>query len=584
MDLNLKKYQNDLMFLPLGGANEIGMNVNLYHLDGKWLMVDLGVGFASDVPGVSMLTANIDFIKNHRKNLLGLIITHIHEDHLGAVQYLWEELQVPVYASKLAANFLISKLAEFKLDKKVPINIIDAKSELNLGSFIVKFIGLTHSVPEMQALIIKTRHGNILHTGDWKFDDNPVVGNISQKDIIKNYGDKGEILAVICDSTNAINEGHSKSEGDLYQSLKNLITGRKGMVGVTTFASNIARIYTIAKIAREVGRKVVLAGYSLQRICDVGKKSGYFDEDFEFISDKQIKFFSKDEILVICTGCQGEQLAATRKIAADVHPTIRFTKNDLMIFSSKIIPGNEKKIFELFDLLAKRQIDVMTEKDHFVHVSGHPSQDELFEMYQLARPKIAIPVHGEFLHTKTHCEIAKKAGVEKVFQIENGLVVRIGDNLCEKIGFVPSGYKAVDGKQLLDLDGDVIRERRKLQETGIVIVSINLDNSFAIIETRIKTVGSYSLKDDEYCEDIVKKEISIIINGKSKELAKMFSGSDKKSIFSIDFLKKKKDRQKINRHKISNELEKSIRSKILKIFEDFMGKRPAVEVFVHFSN
>ena len=580
MDLNLKKHKDDLLFIALGGANEIGMNVNLYHLNGKWLMVDLGVGFASNIPGVDMMTADISFIKAHKKDLIGIILTHIHEDHLGAVQYLWEELNAPVYCSLLTANFLKSKLAEYKLDKVVPIHIIDPKIELRLNPFTIEFIGLTHSVPEMKALIIKTEKGNVLHTGDWKFDPEPVVGEISDKKRIKELGDNNEILAVICDSTNALSAGHSRSEGELYQSLKELIIGRTGYVGVSTFASNIARIYTIAKIAKEVGRKVVLAGYSLQRICEVGKRSGYFDGDFEFISDRQIKGYSKNEILIICTGCQGELLASARKIATDNHPTIRFNKNDLMIFSSKIIPGNEKKIFELFDALAKRQIDVMTEKDHFVHVSGHPSQDELREMYQLAQPKIAIPVHGEFLHTKAHSEIARDCGVEKVLQIENGLAVKISREECQKVGYVKSGYFAVDGKQLLDMQSDVLRERKKLQETGIVIVSMAIDASLKIInKPKINCIGSFDLKNDRETLQYLEREVTNIVNNKSRELIRD-SGSQKKQLFNIDFLKKKKS--KIDSKKIVNELEKSTRSRVIKIFEDIMGKRPVTEVYIHF--
>jgi ribonuclease J len=237
MDLNLKKHKNDLLFLPLGGANEIGMNLNLYHLDGKWIMVDCGVGFAYDVPGIDMMTADISFIKAHKKDLLAIIITHIHEDHIGAVQYLWEELEAPVYTTHLAAHFLRSKLSEFKLDKKVDIRLIDSERELDLAPFRIEFLGLTHSVPEMKALIIKTRHGNVLHTGDWKFDPDPVVGEVSQKEKIRAYGDRNEILAVVCDSTNAMSEGHSRSEGDLYHSLKLLIQERQGLVGVTIFYS-----------------------------------------------------------------------------------------------------------------------------------------------------------------------------------------------------------------------------------------------------------------------------------------------------------------------------------------------------------
>jgi ribonuclease J len=581
MELNLKKHFDDLLFLPLGGANEIGMNVNLYHLNGKWIMVDLGVGFASNQPGIDMMVADISFIKANRKNLLGIIITHIHEDHLGAVQHLWRELEVPVYATELAANFLRSKLAEYKLDKKVPIHIIDGNKELDLNPFKIEFIGLTHSVPEMKALIIKTEKGTVLHTGDWKFDPDPVVGDVSDKDIIRAYGDRGEIDVVICDSTNALSEGHSRSEGDLYNSLKALILGRKGLVGVTTFASNIARIHTIARIAKDAGRKVVLAGWSLNRLYEVAKKSGYFKEDFEFISDKQIKHYSKNEILVISTGCQGEPLAATRKIATDNHPTIRFTKGDLMIFSSKIIPGNEKKIFELFDELAKKQIDVMTEKDHFVHVSGHPSQDELREMYHLARPNIAIPVHGEFLHTKTHAELATECGVNKVIQIENGLAVKIdakNPQNTEKVGFVKAGYLGVDGKQLLDFEGVVVRERKKLQLAGIVIMSILVDNNLKLLGyPKLICVGSYDLQSDKITRDLIEKEIEFLLRGKAREL-KLNEG------FGLNFLKKKVSRKKVSETKLIPELEKTIRGKMLKVFEDLMGKRPAMEVVVHIAN
>ena len=581
MDLNLKKHHDDLLFLPLGGANEIGMNLNLYHLDGKWIMVDCGMGFAYDVPGIDMMTADISFIKANRKNLLGIVITHIHEDHLGAVQHLWKELEVPVYATQFAANFLRTKLEEFKLTREVPIHIIDGSKDLNLHPFKLEFVGLTHSVPEMKALIIKTHKGNILHTGDWKFDPDPVVGEISEKERIKAYGDAQEILAVICDSTNALSEGHSRSEGELYNSLRGLIEGRKGLVGVTTFASNLARVHTIARIARDVGRKVVLAGFSLHRLHEVGKKSGYFAENFEFVSDREMKYYNKDELLVISTGCQGEPNAATRKIATDNHPSIRFTKGDLMIFSSKIIPGNEKKIFELFDELAKKQIDVMTEKDHFVHVSGHPSQDELREMYALAKPRIAIPVHGEFLHTKTHCEIARDCGVQRVIQIENGAAVKFEMNdvmSTSIVGKVRSGYIGVDGKQLLDLNCDIIKERRKLQYAGIIHFSIAVDNSLNLLaKPSIIAVGSYDLKRDRQADEMIRKELQFFLKNKAREL-NLNQG------FSLQFMKKNKSKKKLQESKVMGEIERSLRSKMLKIFEDLMGKRPAIEIAIHLVN
>jgi len=581
MDLNLKKHHDDLLFLPLGGANEIGMNLNLYHLDGKWLMVDCGVGFAYDIPGVDMMTADISFIKTHRHNLVGIILTHIHEDHMGAVQYLWEELRAPVYATNFGANFLRTKLEEYKLDKKVPIHLIDGSKDLDLNPFKIEFIGLTHSVPEMQALLIKTHKGNVLHTGDWKFDPDPIVGNVSEKERIQAYGNRGEITALVCDSTNALSEGHSRSEGELHESLKSLIVGRQGLVGVTTFASNIARVNTLCRIAKEVGRKIVLAGFSLHRLQEVGKKSGYFAENFDIISDREMKFFSKNEIMVIATGCQGEAMAATRKIATDTHPTIRFTKGDLMIFSSKIIPGNEKKIFELFDELAKKQIDVMTEKDHFVHVSGHPSQDELREMYDLAKPKISIPVHGEFIHTKAHCEIALSCGVPRAIQIENGLAVRIDNQNIHNsgaVGMVKSGYVGIDGKQLLDLKSELLRERKKLQLGGIVCVTFACDESLNILsKIRIHCIGSYDLKSDHEAEDMIKKEIHIFLKHKSKEYG-LNSG------FGLRFLKKKNKHRKGQDGKLIGEVEKALRSKMLKIFEDLMGKRPAIEVVINLVN
>lgn len=579
MDFNLKKHREDLVFLPLGGANEIGMNLNLYHLDGKWIMVDCGVGFAYNIPGIDIMTPDISFIKNHSKNLLGLIITHIHEDHLGAVQYLIKELNCPVYTSTLAANFLKLKLAEFKLERQVDIRIIDNSKRLDLNPFNIEFIGLTHSVPEMKALMIRTKKGNILHTGDWKFDPNPVVGEISQKEKIKEYGDNGEILAVVCDSTNALNEGHSRSEGELYQSIKSLIENRKGLVGVTTFASNLARIKTITQIAKDCKRKVVLAGWSLHRICEAARKSGYFFDETDFISDREIKFYDKKDILIISTGCQGEELAATKKIASDKHPFIRFTKGDLMIFSSKIIPGNERNIFALFDLFAKRQIDVMTEKDHFVHVSGHPSQDELREMYALSKPKIAIPVHGEFIHTKAHGEIAKECGVEKILQAQNGLVLKICQENpkanSQSIGFVKSGYLGVDGYQLIDLNNHVISERRKLENSGIATISIVVNESLELLtKPRIICVGSYDLKSDHEAEIFIREEIKAILKIKAREL-----GIDSKIGFR--FLKKKKSNKKLKENRIIEDLEKNIRSKILRIFEDIIGKRPAVEVSIH---
>ena len=580
MNFNPKKYKNDLLFLPLGGANEIGMNVNLYHLDGKWIMIDCGLGFAQDIPGIDMMTADISFIKKNKKNLLGIVLTHIHEDHIGAVQYLWDQLEVPVYATNFAANFLRTKLEEFNLHKKVPIHIVDGTKDLDLDPFKIQFVGLTHSVPEMKALIIKTHKGNVLHTGDWKFDPDPVVGDVSEKELIKSYGDKGEILAMTCDSTNSLSPGHSRSEGELHDSLKKLIEGQKGYVGVASFASNLARIQTIAAIAKEVGRKVVLLGFSLRRLHEVGKKSGYFQGDYEFISDREVKNYKRNELLFICTGCQGEPMAATRKIATNNNRFVKFTKGDTMIFSSKIIPGNEKKIFELFSELSKKEVTVITEKDHFVHVSGHPYQEELKEMYALAQPKLAIPVHGEYIHTKAHCEIAENANIQKAIQSQNGSVIKIdkeNPSNSKVVGFVESGYFGIDGRNLIDFNSPVIKERRKLQTSGIVTVSVVVNESLQILtKPSIQAIGSYDLESDHTAQNIIQEEINKIFKQKS-------SKNKPSNGLNLGFLKKKKRTKQRNSamDTAKAEITKTLRSKIVTIFEDLMSKRPAVEVIIH---
>jgi ribonuclease J len=578
MQLNLKKHKEDLLFVPLGGASEIGMNVNLYHLDGKWIMVDCGLGFAHDVPGVDMICADISFIKAHKKDLLGIIITHIHEDHLGAVQHLWQELEAPIYTSNFAAHFLRAKLEEYSFGSRVKINVIDETKELKLGSFNIEFIGLTHSVPEMNALMIKTRHGNILHSGDWKFDPNPVVGKISEKEKIKAYGDRGEILALVCDSTNALSLGHSKSEGDLFESLKSIVQDCKQLVGVTTFASNIARVFTIVKVAEACGRKVCLTGFSLHRLKEIAIKTGYYKELPSFISDKELKFYKPSEVLVISTGCQGESNAGTMKIATGKHPTIKFKAGDTIIFSSKIIPGNEKPIFALFNLFAKHKIEVITEKDHFVHVSGHPNQDELKEMYELARPKIAIPVHGEFVHLRQHGFLTKEWGVPQAIPVENGTVVKLSTSKSEIIGSVPTGYFGIDGKQLIPLEGEVIKTRYKLQSAGIVIVLVVIDGSNGELlgDIEIKTPGAIDFSKDQETLNWLKKDVMVAVRSSAKEL---FKG--KKSSFKDKFFgKKNQPTNNQSNNKAAEAIAKSIRNKLGKDFNDLMGKKPMMEVIV----
>ncbi|MFT7088134.1 MAG: ribonuclease J [Rickettsiales bacterium] len=577
MQLNLKKHKEDLLFVPLGGASEIGMNVNLYHLDGKWIMVDCGLGFAHEVPGVDMICADISFIKAHKKDLLGIIVTHIHEDHLGAIQHLWQDLEAPIYTSNFAAEFLKVKLSEYSFAPRVKINIIDETKELKLGSFNIEFIGLTHSVPEMNALMIKTRHGNILHSGDWKFDPDPVVGKISEKEKIKAYGDRGEILALVCDSTNALSLGHSRSEGELFESLKSIVKDCKQLVGVTTFASNIARVFTIVKVAEACGRKVCLTGFSLQRLKEIAIKTGYYKDLPPFISDRELKFFAPEEVLVISTGCQGESNAGTMKIATGKHPTIKFKSGDTVIFSSKIIPGNEKSIFALFNLFAKRKIEVITEKDHFVHVSGHPNQDELKEMYALAKPQIAIPVHGEFVHLRQHGFLTKEWGVPQAIPVENGVVVKLSNSQESKIiGEVPTGYFGIDGKQIIPLEGEVIKTRYKLQKAGIVIIAVLIDGGTGNIigDIEIKAPGAVDFSKDAESLRFLKHDVVIAVKSSSKELLK-----GRKSSFKDKFFGKKNQASKVE-NKAIEAIAKAIRNRVGKNFADLMGKKPMMEIIV----
>lgn len=474
MSFNIKAHKDDFLFVPLGGANEIGINVNLYHYQGKWLIVDCGSGFADDyLPGVDMLVADMSFIEKHKKDVVGLVLTHAHEDHLGAVQYLWNDIECPIYATTFTANFLKMRLAEYAFAKKIKINEVKPNSKIDLGPFKIEMIGLTHSAPEMQALMIRTDAGNILHTGDWKFDDNPLVGEKSNYDLIKKYGDEG-ILALVCDSTNVFSPGVSGSEGDLKASLTEIIAGCKKMVVATTFASNLARLDTLIRVGDSLGRKIVLAGRSMHRMVAAAEASGYLEGIPNFVDEKDVSRHSRESLMVLATGCQGEPMAATSKMASGGHPNIRLAPGDTVIFSSKIIPGNDKKIFRMFNIFVRAGIEVITERDHFVHVSGHPNVDELKKMYDLARPKICIPVHGEPVHIHEHAKIARAHGIKQVVEVENGSVVLLDKHNPQLLGKVENGYLAVEGNYLLPTDSPIFKTRRRIRDAGVAVVTLVL--------------------------------------------------------------------------------------------------------------
>ena len=520
--------KHELLFLPLGGSGEIGMNLNLYHYQGKWLVVDCGAGFAEDfMPGIDMIVPDVRFIHQIKKDIVGMVLTHAHEDHCGAVQYLWDEFECPVYTTAFPANFLKAKLAEsgVPFSNRIPINEVPSSGSFDIGPFKIDLVQLTHSTPEMHALLIRTEYGNVFHTGDWKFDHDPLIGPKADEDLLKRIGDEG-VLAFVGDSTNVFKEGESGSEGDLRKSLTEIIGKCPQMVAVATFASNVARIETIAHAAAAHGKKIVLAGRSLWRIVQAAKESGYLT-DVEFLDDRQASKYPRKQLVLLCTGCQGEPLAMTNKLASGAHPTLKLLPGDTVIFASKIIPGNDKKIFRLFNKFVKMGVEIITEKDHFVHVSGHPAKDELKRMYELLRPTLAIPVHGEHAHMHEHAKEALVWGAKQAIEVENGNVVRLAPGTPEKTDVVEAGFLGIDGYYLLAPDSQIMRMRRKLQNSGIVLVTLLMDSQDRLLaDPIIKTPGALDpLEDRDFLETIV-EEVSESIKNDAKGRRKGQSKTD----------------------------------------------------------
>lgn len=518
MSFNPKTYKDKLLFVPLGGANEIGINVNLYHFQGKWIMVDCGSGFADEyLPGVDMVVADLKFIEKHKKDLLGLVLTHAHEDHLGAIQYLWNSLECPIYTTKFTKNFLKTKIAEYAFANDIKINEVKAGDKLDLGPFSVEMVSLTHSAPEMQALMIRTAAGNIMHTGDWKFDPDPVVGKLSDFDILKKCGDEG-VLALVCDSTNVFNAGISGSEGDVRKSLIDIIAGCPKMVVVTTFASNLARLDTLIHAGQKAGRKIALTGRSLHRMLAAAQESGYLNDIAPLIDERSIGNYKREELLIIATGCQGEPMAATAKMANRAHPSVKLAPKDTVIFSSKIIPGNDKKIFRMFNTFVRMGVEVITERDHFVHVSGHPAIEELKKMYELIKPKICIPVHGEPVHIHEHVKLAKASGIKKTVEVENGSVVLLDEKDPKIIDIVENGYLAVDGDYLLPDSSPIFKMRRRIRDSGIVVASIIVNGKAELVtKPLIVMPGLLDPKEDEDFLNSITQEVAETLHKQRKQ-------------------------------------------------------------------
>lgn len=468
---------DQFVFLPLGGSGEIGMNLNLYGYDGKWLMVDLGVTFGDDsMPTIDVVMPDPSFIEERREALAGIVLTHGHEDHLGAVGHLWRKLRCPVYATPFAASLLEGKLAEAGLKGQVPVHVVPLSGKFSVGPFEIELITLTHSIPEPNALAIRTKMGTVLHTGDWKFDPDPLIGDVSDIAALRALGDEG-VLALVGDSTNAFTPGSSGSEAEVRENLIKLIAPYKKRVAVACFATNLARVESITVAARANGRHVALVGRSLWRIDAAARDNGYLKDIPPFITEHDAAYLPEDEVLYICTGSQGEARAALARIASKSHPHVAFGKGDVVVFSSRVIPGNEKSIFEVQNKLAKLGCEIVTERDAFIHVSGHPARDELAHMYSLVRPQVAIPVHGEARHLLAHAALALECQVPEAVVVENGTMVRLAPGPAEIIERVPTGRLCIDGPRLVRLDSEILRERKRMIYNGSAVVTLVVDRA-----------------------------------------------------------------------------------------------------------
>jgi ribonuclease J len=475
-----RKPQQDLVFAPLGGVGEIGMNLSIYGIGSEhkrsWLAVDLGVSFATEehLPGVDLILPDIRYLLEVRKNLVGLVLTHAHEDHYGAIIELWPKLKLPIYATPFTAALLEAKRRGEPGAPEIPVNIVQLGSRFNVGPFDIELVSMAHSIPESNALIIRTPCGTVLHTGDWKIDPTPILGDVTDEKKLRALGEEG-CLALVGDSTNAVRDGRSPSEADVGKTITELVKAARGRVAVTTFASNVARLRTVAMAARAADREVVVVGRAMERIVQIARETGYLDGVPEFRPVDAYGYLPPNKVVALCTGSQGEARAALSRIAADEHPEVTLSRGDLVIFSARTIPGNEKEVGRIINGLIDLGIEVITDRTHLVHVSGHPRRAELAELISWVKPKILIPVHGEALHLSEHAKLARSCGVPEVLQCRNGDLVRLAPDL-RIIDEVPAGRLYKDGSLLVAADSRTVADRKRLSFAGCVSVALALDN------------------------------------------------------------------------------------------------------------
>ncbi len=538
-----------IYWLPLGGAGEIGMNVYLYGVgpeeDPDWIMVDCGITFSDgSVPGVEVILPEIGWIEERRHRLAGLILTHAHEDHLGAVHYLWSRLRCPVYATPFAAAMLRGKLTEARLENEVPLHEIPLSGSFRVGPFKARYVTVTHSIPEPNLLLLETPYGRIAHSGDFRFDRTPVIGEAADEESLKSIGDAG-VTALVCDSTNVMTEGDGESESDLLPDLTRLIGEAPGQVAVTCFATNVGRLKTVVRAARANGRDVCLVGRSLHRMNGLARAHGLFDDLPAFIPEKEAGHLPDDKLLYICTGCQGEPRGALARIAFDAHRDIAFRPGARVIFSARIIPGNELSVQRIQNVLVRRGVEVLTWRDARVHVSGHPAKGELRRMYDLLRPEILIPMHGESVHLREHVRFALSCGIRRAMVAENGSMVRLAPDGPAVVDEVPVGRWGLDGTRAVPVDGAVLRGRGRAVFNGTAHVTLVLDGKGRLATTpRVSVQGLI-----EAGEDVLLEAAAAAAAGA------------------------------VNRHaRDDDEIAEAVRLAVRRVFREAIGKKPATSV------
>ncbi len=474
--------KDELIFCPLGGSGEIGGNMNLYAYgkenNQKWIIVDTGVSFADDsVPGIDLIYPDPGFIIDKKDDLLGIVLTHAHEDHIGAISHIWPDLECNIYATPFTAVLIKEKFREKKINIDTKLKIVNLNGRIKLGPFDIEFVTLTHSILEPNGLSINTPLGTILHTGDWKVDPNPLIGDKINEKKLKEVGEK-KVLAMICDSTNIFYPGRAGSELDVRESLHKIMSLKSKRIIVTSFASNVARMESVFYCAEKINRHVCLVGRSMNRIFKAARQCGYLDKVKTPIDPRDAKNFAREKIVYLCTGSQGEPMGAMKRIIKGIHPDVFIEKGDTVIFSSKIIPGNEKKLYSLHNDIVRQEVELITEETDFVHVSGHPNREDLKDMYNWVKPNSIIPVHGEHRHMNEHIKFAKEMQIPHALGIEDGDIIRIspGEN-PEIIDKAPSGRMYLDGNIAVGENSQSIKERRNLSQNGYLEITLILNNS-----------------------------------------------------------------------------------------------------------